>query len=191
MAAPHVAAAAALVIASGVLGRHPTPGQILARLEQTAQSARRLQAPNADLRLRPGRRGGGHAPGVVRHRAPGPTRRAPPPDQVVRTISTEHGAWWETLFGTEPSRKRLAPVMPLLPTTIRSAPLLLGHVEDRVGGIPLAGESLHLSDAGCAAVRRCLLEQSSTSLARIDRPLHVLRDLDAARSRSRWSATGS
>ena len=37
-------------------------------------------------------------------------------------ISTEHGAWWETLFGTEPSRKRLAPVMPLLPTTMRSAP---------------------------------------------------------------------
>jgi len=27
----------------------------------------------------------------------------------------EQGAWWETLLGTEPSRKRLAPVMPLLP----------------------------------------------------------------------------
>ena len=37
-------------------------------------------------------------------------------------ISTEQGAWCETLFGTDPSRKRLAPVMPLLPTTIRSAP---------------------------------------------------------------------
>ncbi len=37
MSAPHVAAAAALVIASGVLGRHPTPDQILSRLEQTAQ----------------------------------------------------------------------------------------------------------------------------------------------------------
>jgi serine protease len=36
MAAPHVAATAALVIASGVIGRHPTPNQILARLEQTA-----------------------------------------------------------------------------------------------------------------------------------------------------------
>ncbi len=36
-------------------------------------------------------------------------------------IITEQGAWWETLFGTEPSRKRLAPVIPLLPTTIRSA----------------------------------------------------------------------
>jgi serine protease len=36
MAAAHVAAAAALVIASGVLGSHPTPDQILARLEQTA-----------------------------------------------------------------------------------------------------------------------------------------------------------
>jgi serine protease len=36
MAAPHVAAIAALVIASGVLGRHPTPDQVLARLEATA-----------------------------------------------------------------------------------------------------------------------------------------------------------
>jgi serine protease len=37
MAAPHVAAAAAMVIASGVIGRHPSPDQILRRLEQTAQ----------------------------------------------------------------------------------------------------------------------------------------------------------
>ena len=37
MAAPHVAAAAALVIASGVVGSRPTPDAILARLEQTAQ----------------------------------------------------------------------------------------------------------------------------------------------------------
>jgi serine protease len=37
MATPHVSATAALVIASGVLGRHPTPDQVLTRLEQTAQ----------------------------------------------------------------------------------------------------------------------------------------------------------
>jgi serine protease len=36
MAAPHVTAAAALVIASGVLGRAPTPGQIECRLKATA-----------------------------------------------------------------------------------------------------------------------------------------------------------
>ena len=36
MSAPEVAATAALVIASGVIGRHPTPGAILTRLEQTA-----------------------------------------------------------------------------------------------------------------------------------------------------------
>jgi serine protease len=36
MSSPEVAATAALVIASGVIGRHPTPDQILARLEQTA-----------------------------------------------------------------------------------------------------------------------------------------------------------
>jgi serine protease len=37
MATPHVAAVAALVIASGVLGRHPTPAQITARLRATAR----------------------------------------------------------------------------------------------------------------------------------------------------------
>jgi serine protease len=37
MATPHVAATAALVIASGVLGRHPTPAQITARLRATAR----------------------------------------------------------------------------------------------------------------------------------------------------------
>jgi serine protease len=36
MAAPDVTAAAAMVIASGVLGKHPTPTQILDRLEATA-----------------------------------------------------------------------------------------------------------------------------------------------------------
>jgi serine protease len=37
MATPHVAAAAALVIASGVLGAHPTPAQIVERLRDTAR----------------------------------------------------------------------------------------------------------------------------------------------------------
>jgi serine protease len=37
MAAPHVAATAALIIASGVLGRHPTPAAIVARLRATAR----------------------------------------------------------------------------------------------------------------------------------------------------------
>jgi serine protease len=37
MAAPHVAAAAALIIASRVLGRRPTPAQITARLRATAR----------------------------------------------------------------------------------------------------------------------------------------------------------
>jgi serine protease len=37
MAAPHVTATAALIIASGVLGRRPTPAQITARLRATAR----------------------------------------------------------------------------------------------------------------------------------------------------------
>jgi serine protease len=47
MAAPHVAATAALIIASGVLGRHPTPAQLTARLRETA---RKLGGP-ADERM--------------------------------------------------------------------------------------------------------------------------------------------
>ncbi|MDQ6605838.1 MAG: S8 family serine peptidase [Actinomycetota bacterium] len=47
MSAPHVSATAALVIASGVLGRHPSPDQVLARLEQTAQTLGGSK-PNAD-----------------------------------------------------------------------------------------------------------------------------------------------
>lgn len=38
MAAPHVAATAALIIAGGILGRKPTPLQILARLRATARA---------------------------------------------------------------------------------------------------------------------------------------------------------
>jgi serine protease len=38
MSAPEVSATAALVIASGVIGRHPTPDQVLHRLETTAQT---------------------------------------------------------------------------------------------------------------------------------------------------------
>ena len=36
MAAPHVAATAALVVASGVVGENPSPAAIEARLKQTA-----------------------------------------------------------------------------------------------------------------------------------------------------------
>jgi serine protease len=37
MAAPHVSATAALIIASGVLGRHPSPARIISRLRATAR----------------------------------------------------------------------------------------------------------------------------------------------------------
>ncbi|MDE3131742.1 MAG: S8 family serine peptidase, partial [Acidobacteriota bacterium] len=47
MAAPAVSAAAAMVIASGVIGRHPTPTQILNRLEATADPLGLGQPNNA------------------------------------------------------------------------------------------------------------------------------------------------
>ena len=106
MAAPHVSATAALVIASGVIGPKPTPAQLEARLKATARD---LGTPG------PGRRATAPASSTRRARSPRSST------QVVRMISTLQGAWCETLFGTEPSRKRFVPVMPLLPTTIRSA----------------------------------------------------------------------
>jgi serine protease len=47
MAAPNVSAAAAMVIASGVIGRHPTPTQLLDRLEATAHALGNGQPNNA------------------------------------------------------------------------------------------------------------------------------------------------
>ena len=47
MAAPHVAAAAALVIATKVIGAHPTPGAIEQRLKSTARD---LGPPGPDTR---------------------------------------------------------------------------------------------------------------------------------------------
>ena len=49
MSTPQVSAAAALVIASGVIGPHPTPDQILARLERRRS---RSGAAEAEPRLR-------------------------------------------------------------------------------------------------------------------------------------------
>ena len=119
MAAPHVAAAAAMVIASGVIGpppearRHPQP----ARADRRSRSAPASRTPYYGYGLVDA--------GAATTPSPASAARRPPvaAAQVVRTTSTEHGAWWETLFGTEPSRNRLAPVIPLLPTTIRSARL--------------------------------------------------------------------
>jgi serine protease len=48
MAAAEGAAAAALVIASGVVGRHPTPEQVIARLEQTAHPLDNAPRPNSN-----------------------------------------------------------------------------------------------------------------------------------------------
>jgi serine protease len=47
MAAPHVSATAALVIASGVIGPRPTPAQVEARLKATSRD---LGTPGPDPR---------------------------------------------------------------------------------------------------------------------------------------------
>ena len=49
MAAPAVSATAALVIASGVIGRHPSPDRVLNRLEQTATPLGGAARPNNEF----------------------------------------------------------------------------------------------------------------------------------------------
>ena len=90
-------------------------------------------------------------------------------------ISTLQGAWWETLFGTEPSRKRLAPVMPLLPTTMRSAPRSSATSRIASAGSPSRAKvSPHarLLDLGGRLAQRRV-----DVLARVDHPLQVARRL--------------
>ncbi len=74
MAAPHVAAVAAMVIASGVLGRHPSPDRILARLEATAVPLGGAK-PNPD-----------YGYGLVD--AGAATAPAPPPSSTTPTTTT-------------------------------------------------------------------------------------------------------
>ena len=152
---PHVAAAAALVIASGVLGRHPSPDQVLARLEVTAQTLGGLEAERR-LRLRAGRRGRRDRADRPVAAALGPSAAfasARPDDQyrarrVVRDL-VGHGA-----------RAGIAS-RPSCPCCRRRSgrPLLLGHIEDRVGGVSLPGERLDRPDPAHSGLGLLRLEQ--------------------------------
>jgi serine protease len=79
MSSPEVAGAAALVIASRVIGPHPTPDQILARLEQTATTLPvGGTKPNADYGYGLLNAGAATTPGVP----------APPPAGTAPTTGT-------------------------------------------------------------------------------------------------------
>ncbi|HEX3690798.1 MAG TPA: S8 family serine peptidase [Solirubrobacteraceae bacterium] len=75
MSSPEVAASAALVIASGVIGPHPTPDQILKRLEETATTLPDGGAePNSDYGYGLLNAGAATTPGLP---APPPTTTTP------------------------------------------------------------------------------------------------------------------
>ena len=188
MSAPEVAATAALVIASGVIGRHPTPAQLLhAPREDGHAAGRRLAQPAYGYGIAQRRQRDLRATAQASLAAIAAGRRG----QVVRTISTEQGAWWETLLGTEPSRKRVAPVIPLLPTTIRSERCSSATSMIASAASPTRAKvstSLHPGRAGLAGGG---LQQREHVLTRVDRPLHVVRARPARSLRSRPSGTGS
>ena len=104
MAAAHVSAVAAMVLASGVLGQQPSPqARVEAVTRRLRTTARSLGLPRDPAGRRADRRGARDRPdgaGAAPLSA-GASRGRP---QVVRTMITLQGAWWETLFGTLPSR---------------------------------------------------------------------------------------
>jgi serine protease len=81
MAAPHVSATAALVIASGVIGPHPTPDQIEARLKATAEPLG-IPSPNREFGYGLVDAGAATAPGP-----PAPVT-TPPANPTTPTTST-------------------------------------------------------------------------------------------------------
>jgi serine protease len=94
MSSPEVAATAALVIASRVIGPHPTPDQILARLEQTATTLPvDGTKPNADYGYGLLNAGAATTPGAP----PAPT--APTTTPASPTSSTRHSSTPPILVG--------------------------------------------------------------------------------------------
>lgn len=84
MAAPHVSATAALVIASGVLGPRPTPDQIEARLKQTAQP---LGTPTPNRQFGYGLVDAATATAPVTPAPVTTTPTTPPPPPITTTIT--------------------------------------------------------------------------------------------------------
>ena len=87
-------------------------------------------------------------------------------------ISTEQGAWCDTLFGTEPSRNRRAPVMPLLPTTIRSASRSSATSRIASAGSPSRAK-ISTSMPACADEVGGVAQRGVDLFAGVDHPLQV------------------
>ena len=176
MAAPHVSAAAAMVIASGVLGRTRRPTS--ARAARGDGAAARRRQPNANYGYGLLDVGAATAPGRDRRAA----RSGRPDDQhragrVVRDL-VRHRA----------EQEALGPGHALVADDDQVGALLLGDVEDRVGGVALARERLDRLRQRARASRCACSSTCEHVLARVDRPL-ASRGADALlRSRSRRPA---
>ena len=165
MAAPHVSATAALVIASGVLGPNPTAHAIEQRLEQTARD---LGPVGYDTRYGAGwwTRGGR------------PTRRSLPFLSALGRPDDQDGAGRvvRDLVGHRAQQEALGAGHALVAHDDQVGAALLGDVEDRVGGIALAREGLDL-DTGLLRQLGGLRERGVDVLARVGHPLDVGRQL--------------
>ena len=100
MAAPEVSAAAAMVIASGVIGRHPSPDAVLDRLEQTAQPLG-TGTPNVDYGYGLLDLGAATAPAASTNPTPPPYSIATAPVLTVKPSS-------KTDEARPPTRSRLS-----------------------------------------------------------------------------------
>ena len=135
------------------------------RARSLKRPRRDLGAPGRDATLRLGGSDATPARAPARH-----ARAAALSARSSATISTEQGAWWLTLFGTEPSRKRSAPVMPLLPTTMRSAPVSSATSRIASAGLPWRAWT-SASTPAARATADDVAQDRVHVLARRDRPL--------------------
>ena len=91
----------------------------------------------------------------------------------MSAIRTEQGAWCATEFGTLP-RTRRTPTIPLLPTTIRSAPISAATSQMASAAAPLRACVSRL-DPGRPGPRRVVGQHGLGQVARLERLLLAAR----------------
>ncbi len=186
MSAPEVSATAALVIASGVIGRHPSPAQLLARLQETATPLGGsrpnpaygygiVNAGNATVTY-PLISAAGRPNASGRPRPPGPDsghRRGPASGSGRADDHHRAGRVVRDLVGDRPEQEPRRAGHPLVADHDQIRALLLGDIDDRVGRVPDPRDGVDLGHAGAPRLIGGGLQQGEHVLTRVDRPLHV------------------
>src|SRR5579875_1515066 len=105
------------------------------------------------------------------------TRRPEVRRQRSRGPDDQHRAWRVVgdLVGNRAQQEALGAGHALVADDDEVTALLLGHVDDRVGGVALTREGLDLRDAALARELQRSLEHGQHVLSRADQPLRIAR----------------